>query len=79
MQEDDGVVPFPHLHGDAGHGLSAVRQRHHLVIMGGEQRAALVGLMQMLGRRPGDGQAVIGRGAAPDLIQDDQRLRASPD
>ena len=53
---------------------SLSHKRHHLVIMGGEQSAALVGLMQMLGRRPGNGEAVIGGGAAPDLIQDHQAL-----
>ncbi len=38
-----------------------------------EQRAAAVALMQMLDRGPGDRQAVEGRGAAADLVEDDQR------
>ena len=33
-------------------------------------------LVQMLDRRPGDRQAVEGRGAAPDLVEDDQRAFA---
>ena len=70
-QED----PFVFTHGDGrifdpGQ-LSG--QRGHLVVMGGEQGAAAVGLMQMFQRRPGDGQAIIGRGAAPDFIQNHQR------
>ena len=38
--------------------------------MRGEQSATLIGVVQMLRRRPGDGEAVEGGGAAPDLIQD---------
>ena len=75
MQEDDAVIPFAHLHRIGRHAVQPFAQRHHLVIMGGEQSAAFVGLMQMLRRRPGDGQAVIGGGAAPDLVQYDQRFR----
>ncbi len=51
------------------------RQRGQLVEMGGEQRAATIDVVQMLDRRPGDRQPVEGGGAAPDLIQDDQRMR----
>ncbi len=38
----------------------------------GEQGAAAVLLVQVLDRRPGDRQAVEGRGAAADLVEDDQ-------
>src|SRR5437763_1593319 len=41
-----------------------------------EQRAATVALMQMLDRGPGDRQAVEGRGAAADLVQNHQRTFA---
>ncbi len=43
------------------------------MVVGGEQGPAAIDLVQMLDRRPGDGQAVIGRRAAADFIQDDQR------
>jgi hypothetical protein len=48
-------------------------ERGQLVEVGGEQRAAAVDLVQVLDRRPGDRQAVEGRGAAADLVEDDQR------
>ena len=41
--------------------------------MRGEQGATAVVLVEMLRRCPGNGEAVIGRGAAPDLVQNDQR------
>ena len=40
--------------------------------MRGKQRAASVGFVQMLHRRPSNRQPVIGRGAAPDLVQNNQ-------
>ena len=40
VQEHDGVVPFPHPHGDAGERRQALRQRRHFVVVRGEQRAA---------------------------------------
>ena len=43
--------------------------------MGGEQGAGAIGLVQGLGRGPGDGQTVIGGGAAPDLVQNDEAVR----
>ncbi len=53
-------------------------QRRHLVIMRGEQRAALVGFVQMLRRRPGDGEAV--KVAVPRPISSRMtRLLPSPD
>ena len=44
--------------------------------MRGEQRAAAIALVQMLDRRPGDGQSVEGGGAAADLVENDQRPHA---
>ena len=38
--------------------------------MGGEQRSAPIGLVQVLKRRPRYGQTVICRGATADFIQD---------
>ena len=43
-----------------------------LVVVGGEQRARADRVVQVLDDRPGDGQAVVGAGAAADLVQDDQ-------
>ena len=40
--------------------------------MRGEQRARTVLLVQMFDRRPGDGEAVEGRGAAADLVENDE-------
>ena len=40
--------------------------------MGGEQGPAAVGLVQALDRRPGDREPVEGRGAAADLVEDDE-------
>ena len=51
-------------------------ERGQLVIMRGEQRAAAVDLVQMLERRPGDREPVEGRGAAADLVEDDEGARA---
>ncbi len=47
-------------------------QLGQLMIVGGEQGAGAVGFVQGLGRGPGDGQTVIGGGAAPDLVQHDE-------
>ncbi len=44
--------------------------------MGGEQAAAAIAVVDRLGHRPGDGEPVIGRGAAPDLVEDNEALRA---
>ena len=38
-----------------------------------EQGPTAIGLVQMLYRRPGNGQAIIGCGAAADLVEDNQR------
>ena len=74
VQEDDGIVPFADAHGHAGERCEPFGQRRHLVIMRGEQRARLVGLVQMFGRRPGDRETIEGRGAAADLVEDDEAL-----
>ena len=44
--------------------------------MGGKQRPTPVGLVQVLHRRPGDRQPVIGGRAATDFVEDDKRTRA---
>ena len=51
-------------------------KRRELVEMRREQGAAAVFLVQMLDRRPGDREPVEGRGAAADLVEDDERAGA---
>ena len=50
-------------------------QQRQLVIVRREQRTTLVDLMQVLDRRPRNGETIPGRGAAPNLIEDDDRIR----
>ena len=76
VQEDHVALPFLDAHGVAGQARQLAGQHGQLVIVGGEQRAAAVDVVQMLHAGPGDGQAVEGRRAAPDLVQDDQRAVA---
>ena len=45
------------------------------MIMGGEQGPALRLVVHRLDHRPGDGEPVIGRGAAADLVEDDETAR----
>ena len=42
--------------------------------MRGEQRAGFVYVVKMFERRPSDGKAIVGRCAAPDFIEDHQRV-----
>ena len=76
VQEHDIALPFLDPHGMGRERRQPRGQRRQLVIMRGEQRAAAVDLVQMLDRRPGDREPVEGRGAAADLVEDDQRARA---
>ena len=75
MQEHDVALPFL----DPNRGIEQTRQlgreRGQLVEMG-EQCAAAVRFVQMLDRRPRDGEAVESGGAASDFIQDDERAVA---
>ena len=76
VQEHHVALPFLDAHGGVEQPRQLGRQRGELVVMRGKQRAAAVLLVQMLDRRPGDRQAVEGRGAAPDLVEDDERALA---
>ena len=75
VQKDDVALPFLDPHGVAGERRELRRERRQLVVVGGEQGAAAIDLVQMLERRPGDREPVEGRGAAADLVEDDQRAR----
>ena len=79
VQEDDVALPLLDAHGDVDEARQARGKRRQLVIVGGEERAAAIDLVQMLDRRPGDGEAVEGRGAAADLIEDDEGSAGRPD
>src|SRR3546814_2268894 len=46
-----------------------------LVIVRCKEAAAFVDLMHRLDHRPGEREPVVGRGAAPDLVEDDEALR----
>src|SRR5690606_5216483 len=60
--------------GDAVHARFA-GQRGQLEVVGGEQGPAAVDHGQVAGHRVGQGQAVVGGGAAADLVHQHQRLR----
>lgn len=73
MQEDDVAVPLLDAHGRVRQPHELFGENRQLVEMGREEPAAAIDLVQMLDRRPGDRQAVEGRGAAADLVEDHQR------
>ena len=50
-----------------------LRELGELVVVRREERAAADDVVQVLGDRPGDGEAVVGARAAADLVEDDQR------
>ena len=72
VQEDEIALPFAHLHRDAGKAGELGGERHEFVIMGGEQAAALYIVVDGFKHGPGDGEAVVGGGAAADFIEDDK-------
>ncbi len=69
---DPRGTPVPHLH--VAHARLR-RQLRELVEVRGEQRGrAAVGAGQVLGDGPGQAEAVVGGGAAAQLVDDDQRV-----
>ena len=76
-QEDD----FAALLGDgyihAAHAGQQVRDLHQFVIVRGEERArtAAFVVVQVFDDGAGDGEAVVGAGAASDLVEDQQTAR----
>src|SRR5438034_572573 len=75
VQEHDLVLPFLDPHRRVEQARQLRGKPGQLVKMRDEQRAAAVLFVQMLDRRPGDRQPVEGRGAATDLVENDQRAR----
>ncbi len=75
VQEHDLVLPLLHAHRVGRQRGQPLLERTQLVIVGGEQGAAPVDVVQMFERRPGDRQAIEGRRAATDLVEDDEAPR----
>jgi hypothetical protein len=56
--------------------LEPLGEPRELMIMGREQAAAAVAVVDRLDNRPGDGEPVIGGRAAADLVEDHEAARA---
>ena len=76
MQEHHFALPLLDPHRGIGQPRQLGGERGEFMIMRRKQRPAAVGLVQMLDRRPRDRQAVECRGAAADLVENDQRALA---
>src|SRR5262249_61970404 len=76
MQKNDLALPFL----DAGGGIEQPwktrRQGSDLVKVRGKERPTAIALVQMLDGGPGNRQAVEGRRAAADFVENDERVRA---
>src|SRR5260370_1037486 len=75
VQEDNVVLPFADqdiIVAQAGKGFGQLGQ---FVVMAGEESAAADLIVQIFGDGPGQRDAVVGAGAAADLVEDDQALR----
>src|SRR6266513_2176442 len=74
MQEDDTLAFFADFHPEVAQPRQPLGQRGQLVVMSCEQRqrAQLWSIVQVLQDRLGDADAVVGAGAAADLIEDEQ-------
>ena len=70
MQQHQIALPFARADMVEAQRLAGFGQTGEFVVVGREQAAAADLGMHRLGHRPGQRQAVIGRGAAPDLIKD---------
>jgi hypothetical protein len=72
VEEDHLALPLLHAERVAGEAGEAGGQRGELVVVGGEEGAAAVRLVEVLDDGPGDREAVVGGGAAADLVEDDE-------
>ena len=75
MQKHDVARMVGDFHGEIYEARKALRELREFVKMRGEKGARPIDLVEMLDRRPGDGEPVEGRRAASDLIEDNQRAR----
>ena len=72
VQKHDVTLPFLDPHRVAGERRQFRGERGQFMVMRREKGAAAIDLVQMLERCPGDREAVEGRGAAADLVEDDK-------
>ena len=74
VQEDDPTVLLKDIHARTMHEREDRFEASQLVIVGGEEGlAAQFGdIVDVLDDRPGDGQTVVGAGAAADFVEDDK-------
>src|SRR5712691_8746889 len=72
VQEHDFLAYFAHRDVEVAEVLELLGELCQLVIMRRKDRLAPDAVVQALGDRPGDCDAVIGGGAAPDLIEQHQ-------
>ena len=75
MQEDQIALPFLRLQRGIARRIQILGQPRQLVIVRREQGPAAIDFVQVLGGGPGNRQAVKGRRAAADLVQDDKAAR----
>ena len=75
VQEYRLAPPLAHPHGVAGEIVQPRGKARELVVVRREQGAATVHRVQVLDRRPGNGEAVERGRAAADLVENDQRAR----
>ena len=65
VEKDDLVVPLLHGHVEVAHAGQRLGERGQLVVVGGEQHlGSAAAVVELLGHRPRDGEAVEGGGAA---------------
>ncbi|KAG5734964.1 hypothetical protein E4T56_gene20429, partial [Termitomyces sp. T112] len=75
VQQHQIALPFTRADMVERQRLTRISQPRQFMIMGGKQAAAPVDPMHRLGHRPCQREAVIGAGAAPDLVEDDEAAR----
>ena len=75
MQQDKIALPFARADMVERKRVQRFGKPRQLMIMGCEQTAAPVHLVDRLDHRPGEREPVIGRGAAPDLVENHEALR----
>jgi len=71
-QEDDLALPLLHRHVEVAHLRPRLGQGAQLVVVRGEEALGAYAVVQVLGHRPGDADAVVGGGAAADLVDHHQ-------
>ena len=79
MQEDDAVSFFQHVHAGTTHARQDVGQLGQLMKVRCEEGPAAEPrrVVQVLDHSAGDGQTVPGRGAAADLVEQDEAALGS--